>query len=382
MSFEDIIEKYHLIKDGDGNYYRLDENGQREEIYAAILTISKILGINKNAIKKRIRRLRPVSIKPRTGQIVNGYNINEVKQACADILDEIPLTDGDGVAMINGQPYAAIHPISKMLGISKNAINKRLGHLIPVRIKVRNGNIFDSYNINEVKQACADLLNETPLANEDGIAMINGQPYATIATISKSLNIGALATKKRLGHLIPVRIKLHVGKIFDGYNINEVKKSCADILDEIPLTDEGGVAIINSQPYATIYRISKMVGISERSIKIRIGHLIPVRIKGGNGTTVDGYNINKVKQACADILDEIPLTDEGGVAIINSQPYATIYRISKMVGIDGPAIKIRIGHLIPVRIKLHAGQIVDGYNINEVRHTCADLLEKKARKGE
>jgi hypothetical protein len=452
MNFDEFVKKYCLLQDEEGRYYRINENGKKEEPYATVPILSKIFNIGPRAIRKRIKqtpsiniknkkmrivrtynineviqacselittpqimskngiaiingeqyatisqlvkilnlgydsidvrvkKLQSISMKDKGGRIVKYYDIKKVKIACADLLQNIPVANEDGIAVFQGKKIATIHRLSDLLGISDPSINVRIKNLQSISMKNKMGRIVNGYDIEEVKIACADLLQDIPVANENGIAVFQGEKFAPVQTICDLLKLSYEATQKKAKNLQSISMKVKVGHITKGYNIEETKRACADLLQDVPVAGDDNIAVFQGKNFATIKTISALLGISNKNIKNAVINLQPITIKTKMGQIVTGYDIEKVKIACAYFLQDIPVANEDGIAVFKGKKFAPINTIGHLLNTSNHAIKRRVKDLQPISMKIKCGRIVKGYEIKEAKTACADLLEEKKKK--
>ncbi|MCX6742847.1 MAG: hypothetical protein NT116_01275, partial [Candidatus Parcubacteria bacterium] len=118
MNLNEFAQEYHLLKDKEGRYYKL-ENGERFEPYATLAVLAEIIGITTPTIAKYIRgrHLLPKMIKSNNKIPRRGYNLNAVISACSYLLGDIPLANKRGIAIINGQRFAALRTLTGILGL-------------------------------------------------------------------------------------------------------------------------------------------------------------------------------------------------------------------------------------------------------------------------
>lgn len=377
MKLDELVQKYGLLLDEEGNYYYYQPaNGQKKNIYAPISVLAGILGIYASTISKRIKKIQPLKIKDRRGAIIDAYNLNDVRKSCADLLENLPLADDTGVAILNKQAFAPIKVISRRIGLSADIIKPRIKSLSPVKIK-NNGTVLVAYCISEVKLACSDRLQGTPSSNTNGIYVFNGVSYAVLTVLSKLLNLGTETIRTRIKELQPLRVKSRQGKLCDAYSIKDVKTICADLLAELPAANYKGTALINRQQYATLYILAKLLNLSTPTIKKRIRHLRAQKIKDRSGHIQKAYKIRDVKAACADLLIELPHSDGRGIALIHGQKYVPLKVFRGMFGCSRKAIIRRITKLKAAKIKDLKGHVVEAFSLKELTLACADLLAKK-----
>ncbi|MCX6743177.1 MAG: hypothetical protein NT116_02980, partial [Candidatus Parcubacteria bacterium] len=332
----------------------------------------------------RIKKSELKKFKLRSGQVVEGYNVNKAKKACADLLKEYPSANKKGVAIINGQKFTTPYTLTKLLKLSHNAINSRIkrARLKSRKIKVKDGNIRLAYNLIEVKEACADLLHKkVHLANKSNIATVGKKKFTTIENLIRILGLSNAPIQRRITiHKIQSqKIKIG-GRIFDGYSIKEVEKACTDLLQNFPRANKKGIAVIKGHKFTTLERLYKIFRISPQIIAKRIkkNNIPSQKIKTIDGNIRDSYNIDKVKKILMDLLQNFPRANEKGIAIIRGYEYSTPSGLARIFKSNNMTIQSRIirHKLTPQTIKLRDGKIVNAYRTDDVRKICTSIISK------
>lgn len=380
MNLNEFAEKYSLLKDEKG-WYKL-KNGERVEPHATLAALAKILGITSPTIVKNIKgkHLLPKAIKSSNNIPQKGYNLNEVISACSYLLGDIPIANKSGIAVIDGQRFAALRTLKRIFGLSVDAIYGRIKNFEIKKFKLQSGQLLEGYNINAAKKACADLLQEFPAANKKGIAVINGQKFTTPYTLTKLLQLShnAINPRIRKAGLKSQEIKVRDGNIRLAYNIAEVKKSCSDLLNQKHIANNSNIVVIDGHKYTTLENLIRLFKISNEPIKRRIrDNKIPIQKIKINGRVLNGYEIIKVRKACADFLKKIPTPDSDGIARVNGQEYTTIENLARILKISTPTITHRINKnsLKAIEIKHLSNGILKAYNISEVTKHCNELIQ-------
>ncbi len=440
MNFDKFVKKYNLLKDEEGRYYQINTKGEKEEPYTTIHILSKIfnlgsLTINRrlnkipsvnikgknmrivkayninevikacselittpqiinseqyatisqlvkilnlayDSIGSRIENLKPIQVKDKFGHIVNVYQIEEVKKVCADLFRELPIVDKNGIAIINGAQYAHVHALTKLFKLGTSTVRNRLKKLTPVKIKTKNGQRTNAYNIKEAKKACADLLSLTSSLDEDGIVVIRGEKYTSVAVLVNIIGFSFRAIERRIVDLQPLQVKGRQGHIVKVYKIAEVKKACkVHTFKKIPeADDENGLIFFKDQEYASINALSQLLGISHSTINRRISALTPIKGKGDKNQVINFFNIDEVKEICNDLLVDIPTMDSSGIISVNKEKYARFGVLQKLLNLSQATITRRMKKVEKFQAKSADGRIWTVYNIKEAKKACADLM--------
>lgn len=352
--------------------------------YATLPTIAKLFGTSTTTIRKKVEALSPQPIRLRNGQLRDGYELEVVKTVCTNLIQDLPKMGRDSATIIEGKEYFPITALSRIIGISSQAIMPRIEHLKPARIKTKSGKVVDAYPFEEVKEACSDLLQTLPILAKGGIAIIGTEKYATIPTISKLLKLSGPTLLRRIAQhkLKAVTVKSSSGPVRKAYNIESVKLACQDILKDYYLADQDGVVNMAGKKYSTLKHAQRLFGLKDDTLKKRAEkeNLQSIKIKISTGVVTEGYDLEELAKACADLLQDIPQIGNDGFVTIEGKKYAPITTLGKPLGISGPGIAVRIKGLIPIRVKTRAYHITDAYALDEVRAVCADLIAKKRRR--
>jgi len=355
--------------------------------YGTIKAWSKSLGISTTTITRRIKTQNPKSVKGKNnnGNVYAFFSEADIRGLCADLLEDIPQADENGFFEKDGQRYGTIISLSSTLGISAHAITKRIKihNLQSIKGKMKGGQIYDFFPESSIREICEDLLQSLPEAEESGFFTQDGQRYGTIISLSSTLGISAHAITKRIKihNLQSIKGKTKGGQINDFYSESEMRKICSDILQSLPEADESGFLITNGQRYGTIGAWPRALSISVPTITDRIKTHNPpsIKCKDKGGRVCDFYPESVIRKICADLLQDIPQTDENGFFMKDGLRYGTIGAWSKTLGISVTAIKPRIKAHTPQSIKGkdRSGHVCNFYSESSIREICADILAKK-----
>ena len=236
------------------------------------------------------------------------YSELELNKIGAQILKDIPHADKSGFFELNDECYGTIAGWSKELSISVKALIPRLKDKKSIKGKSRIKRTYDFYSESVVREACVDLLQFLPQADQDGIYEKDGEKYATPWKWSKILQISENSIVDRLKkeNVIGIKIRDKIGRIRMFYSESYIRSLCADVLEKLPQADESDFILKDGKRYATIGRWSKILRISNRNLKIRLNEMNESGIKGKtkSGNIHDFYPEPAVREACADLLDK------------------------------------------------------------------------------
>ena len=383
MNLDEFVKEYRLLKDKEGRYYSINEQGEKGEPYCTVQALSQILNLSIPTIISRTSRLTPALVKKYKNRVAKSFNFNDTWIVCCDLLDNTLLTVNEyGWAIKDGQRYASISIIAKKLGLSPRTVKRRVKNKVFLKGKIKNGLLVALYNFEEAKNTCADLIDKVlPIADKDGILRYNGEEFAAISRLAKFLNISATTLTRKVNETKQpsIRYKSWNGLPLIGYNLALIKKAFPELIEDLPMADENDMILFNGEYYATLKTLDKNLGISKRAINIRVkkAKLPTKQFKARNGNLVEGFSVKKAKSLCADLLKKIPLIDENGIAIIDNEQYASVPQLAKFLGIAPTAINARIkkAGIRPTKARRKTGRIADVYNVKKIKTACFDILD-------
>jgi DNA-binding Lrp family transcriptional regulator len=380
LNCTDLIGDDILMADKDGI---LRHNGEE---YAAISRIAKELNISATTLTRKVENSKTSSLHYKTwnGITLNGYNIQQIKILFPELFDELPIANENDMILYKGKKYATLKTLEKRLGISKRAMKIRVKKktLSSKNFRARNGNIAEGYCENDVIAACRDLLDDLPKINDEGIAIVNGEPYALIPHLAKMLGLTspAIIVRIKRDKIPKEKAKLRNNRAVDVYNIRQAEQACSDLLDHnLLIANRDGFAINNGKTYATIKAIADILKLSSSTVRSRLKNEPSVKGKIlGHLTAL--YDLEKAKELCACYLDDnLLIANADGFAYIDNQKYAPLHVILQVLNISYDLLIPRIKHISPLDGKHRGGGITDFYNFEEVKTACADLLEKRRK---
>lgn len=213
------------------------------ETYGTKEALSRYLLISSPTIWSRLGQggLQPIPGRTQKGQRGDFYPLSVAQRVCQDLLD-FPLVGSNGNIEKDGETYATLRGLSKLIGISETAIRTRIreSSLVPIQAKSLNGRIRDFYALSEIRTLCADLVEDIPQAGEDGTFEKGGMTYGTINSLSRLLGVRDPTIRSRIlkGNLKPIQGKDQGGHILNFYPFSEVRKLCADLIAKRKKSDD------------------------------------------------------------------------------------------------------------------------------------------------
>jgi hypothetical protein len=126
-------------------------------------SLARLLGVSRSTIVSRVRSsgLSPVHGKDKVGHLADLWPEPVVRKLCADLVDpSLSVCGPNGLAEIGGVRHGTFFSLSRLLGISAPTIASCLASsgLVPVRGRVRSGNLADLYPEPAVRELCRDVI--------------------------------------------------------------------------------------------------------------------------------------------------------------------------------------------------------------------------------
>ncbi len=360
------------------NLPQADDNGFFEvggERHQTIEGWAKELGVAHNSIKKRLLGIKGIRGRYKKGTICQFYSESLIRERCSDLLEDFLQADENGFFYLNGQQYGTIRAWAKTIGISSPTIKVKLNGVEGIRGKNIKGAINEFYPKSSIKEKCFDLLEDVPVSDENGFFELDGERYGSLYLWSKEFGVSRHVIFERLNGLEGINGKNKNGRIHKFYPESRVKKSCADLMLDLPKADESGFFELNEERYGAIAGWARELNISYRSIKKRLFGIKEIRGKSNKGGICDFYSESDIRNICADLLADLPKADENGFIEINGEKYGTIEAWARVLTISSNAIKKRLNELEGIRGKDGGGRICEFYAGSIVRERCSDFIE-------
>jgi hypothetical protein len=238
------------------------------------------------------------------------------------------------------------------------------------------------FSESDVREACADLLQPMPQADESGYFELEDIRYGTVVTWAHELGISNKVITARLlsASVQPTKGRMAGGQVLDFFSEPAVRAVCQNLLGPIPQSDKNGFFVLNGIRYGTVFGWSKELGISRRPIAHRLCFtpVQPVEGKDPSGQIQRFYPETSVLTACEDLIRAIPQADKNGLYVANGIRHRAIKAWSKEFGISRKtiALRLRTASVLPVQVRFSDGNIRDYYPEPAVREACVDFLNE------
>jgi superfamily II DNA or RNA helicase len=410
----DLKQDYPQV-DNNG-FFEIQHEGQSKR-YGSLRAIAAELGITDRFLKKQIPHIKGITARATTKIICENayFPVQEVTEACKDILRELPKANDDGffTIEIEGKPikYGTLVPWSRVLGVSAPCLKNIVKECTPISGKDRQNRIWENafYAENDV---CAGLRN-IPHANEDGTFTQEDNKYALISFWSNYFNITREAIRKRVPLGLAITGKDQTGRThrnayFSEKHIREYcqniitefpqeneegffRKDNKDIKIELPQENEEGFSSLSSEEeslqYATVRTWANKLGISKNDIHRLLKGLEGISGRNQNGKVLKNcyHSYSTLEKYGVIALSKLPKANKNGFFIIfdeekpEGRRYATKSTWGHELDTSPTTVKSKIGHLTGVTGRDHSGRILKGqfYEEQAVREACKNIRRRK-----
>jgi hypothetical protein len=352
--------------------------------YGTIVVIARSLGISQGVIRSRLENgsVNPIRGKSRSGSPEAFYPESVVRDLCADLMGDLPLSDHSGFIEVDGIRCGTIKAFTMEMGIGEKAISSRIdkASISPVRGKDKSNHVQEFYPEPAIREICADLLGDFLVADDSRFIEIDGIRHGSVWAFSQLFGISAKAIASRLGKapVASVQAKDQLRRVQKFYPEPAIRSLCADLLGDRPMADKTGFIMKEGERYGTFNSFARLLGIYKKSIATRVGRMgiVPFSGKDQCGNVWDFYPESAVRKACADLLTPLPVADQSGFIEVDGVRYGTRESLARLFGIDNMGIVNRIekAGLVPVKGRAKSGGIRDFYSEPAMRSLCADFL--------
>jgi hypothetical protein len=267
-----------------------------------------------NTILNRLRGSSVIGLTGRNAinQIFNNafYTEDEVRSACADLLNPLPRADEFGCIEQNGIRHFTLSTFSKMIeGTTEATIRSKINGFTVRSIKGRakGGQVSEFYAEEDCRLICSTFLS-LPRANDLGLFKKDGNRFGSISALARLLSVSqsTISHSIRNNNIRPVKGRDQKGHKINFYSEAELRKALSMILQSLLWANSNGFLEKDGVRHGTINAWCKEFSISERPIKRRLqkAKVAPISGRAASGRRCDFYSESDVRTACADLLDQ------------------------------------------------------------------------------
>jgi len=278
------------------------------EVWATTHALSVILALDDNTIESRNAGCRKREGKDLMGKGRTFYSVTDITKACQDLLEDLPRSDPNGFVKPGGRTYGTVHAVSKLLGLSFNAVDSRITPDIPkIQAYTLGGFKAEFYLVSSLKKACRSLLTRLPVAGLEGSFESDGEEWYTRKSLARKLGASPETIDKNRKQ-IRTRKGLYRGQRCTFYCAKDVLASLGRTgLDKAKLPKAGrdGLFFAQKEWWGPMKTLAGILGVTFHTLDVRMG--TGKRSKKGtalNGKVVDFFCYSDAEEACADLLEK------------------------------------------------------------------------------
>ena len=280
--------------------------------HGTVKALAHSFRVGENTIRRRLHDsgISAVRGKNNRGNVCDLYPELGVRKLCADLLALLPVADEAGFIISNGVRHGTLRAFVRSMGISIPAIKPRLKNsaVVTIQGKDKNGHVLEFYPEPQVRELCADLLAQLPVADKSGYIEVSSIRHGCVKALSQTLGVSCptIFSKIRRSGVAPVIGKLRGGQPCDFYPELRVRELCADLLAPLPMADSFGFVLAEGVRHGTIYALSNSMGVDYWMIEkcLKKVKIIAIRGKGRAGSVLDFYPEPAVRELYKDFLEK------------------------------------------------------------------------------
>lgn len=284
--------------------------------------------------------------------------------------------------------YASLNVWSGVLGVSSKAIESRMQSVKGITAKLFDGRIRKNcfYAESLIREKCADLLQDLPRANENGIIILNEKKYSTSESWAKFFDVSSTTINRKIKQRNLQGIsgfdnhgKLHENRFFEE---GVVRVLIADLINSSLIANDDGFIEIDNDlfntafgwsrhlkiPNSTLNRLIKAKGLVGRQAKDKLG--VPRK---------NFFSQSVIQEICVDLPKDLFRADSSGFFTQEDERYGTCEAWGRFFNITPESIMARCRkHIIGgIDGKDNQGKLRKKSFISEknIRSVCNDLIQ-------
>lgn len=200
-------------------------------VYGTISACANKLGISTTTVDRNLSGIKGVQGRNGSGNVFSFYPLEVIRQKCERLInEELPRCDENGFFKQGDELYGHITAWSSVLPISMKAVRIRLAGAPSIKAKTNGGHVMPFYSEKVVKERCANLLEELPIADETGLIIYEGKRHGTVSYWHKFFSLSHPTIRSRLTGVKALRGKRN-GHLADFFEESAVRDVCADVLE-------------------------------------------------------------------------------------------------------------------------------------------------------
>jgi hypothetical protein len=345
--------------------------------HGTIAAWARELGVTDKVIVRLLKASDSKTIKGRLGNnIFDFYAESNIIQVC-DYL-KLPKENENHFIEIGGLRYQTISALSKALSISDSPIVSRLEGLESVRGRAINGQLATFYPVDKVRERCADLLVECPMAGEGGFIIHDGVRFGTKEIWSKEIGIHTHTITMCIGEssIVPLKGRSNFGAMYDYYSEVEIRAACARYL-QVPESKNLDFVEVDGVRFKSVFAFAKEVGVYAPAIlkRIKNKNIRSIKAKDGCGRVKEFFAEDDLRASCLDLIESLPKADQDGFIVMDGIRWGTANALERELKISSTTILkyAKIADCPNMRGR-YEGRICIFYPEPAVRKACANIL--------
>ncbi len=219
-------------------------------------------------------------------------------------------------------------------------------------------------------------------AGPDGTFEADGETWASMYALTRILQLSHNALKNRMKSVRsrPGGTSSRISTPF--FAVSDVRKACADLLEDLPRAGEDGILNIDGEQWVTVEGLFRLTGIATNAFTKRVGACRQRPGRHPSGNRRDFYALSDVKAICGDLFEDLPKAGPNGSFRADRKVWVTISAAPGLLGkLSEPSVKARMtkGQYATMKGRSYGGTVCTFYALPDIKKACADLLEDLPR---
>ena len=276
-----------------------------------------------------------------------------------------------------GYTWGTIKPLAREIGLSDCAVSARVGVLESMKGRDIKGKPRTFYRLDQVREACADLIKVKHKAGKDGFFEADGHMWGTVPRIAKEIDISGESIRDRIINLKSMQGGINKGGLWPFYRLDQVREACADLIKVKHKAGKDGSFEADGFVWGTPESLAKKIGISRRTVRSKIKNLETKEGRDRVGHPRPFYRLDQVREACVDLIKVKHKAGKDGFFEADGHIWGTRRALANKTGLSFEFIQSRVSKFKPMIGKNRMGKRLPFYRLDQLQKACAKLLKKR-----
>lgn len=219
-------------------------------------------------------------------------------------------------------------------------------------------------------------------AGEDGTFMADGETWATLNGLTSLLGLAYGTVMGRASSCRSRAGRDSIGNSRTFYAVSDVKVACGDLLTGAPKVEvgSGGTFERDGEVWGTVVALKRVLGISPGAISSRLSGCRSVSGKGARGQRRIYYALSDVREACGDLLVNLPQAGTNGLFKHKGETWGSLRGLAIELALSRDIVQARRPKCRTTEGFDSVGRRATFYSLSDMKVACADIHKQKNQK--